>query len=614
MSENTGAPPERGEGKTYVEEGLIAGLVFASAGAACAAALMAALWPAALRAAVIGRLLELDPNLWALLVRHRVLAALLVAVLLAAVVMGLLWGFAEFVRQPTEWHRSGAQVLRGWQAVEAMQANERALMSPAQRPPAPGVLARLGLAEPDDRPDRVRGVTIGGVELSRTREVGHFLVAGLPGSGKSTVIGGIIAQARGRGDRLVIHDPKGEFAAALWEGEASAVMLGPWDSRASWWDVAADIDTPEAAATFAAAFFPAEGAGQNQYFLDAARELLTGLIVAYQRDGLSWTLADLAADLAAGGDALVRKAARGNPQIALLIPDVNTPGAKSVLSTLASATGWLAGYAAAFKTGASATREGYQLRSFSWKRWLTGEDTTRVVLLNNNLTYSSRAEQLFGAMLAALSAHANGAAMPERDADAPGIWLIADEFPQLGRAASRAIQTIEELGRSRGIRVVKAVQDQSQLFASLGREAGEAARSMQQTRIYCKLSSSAAADIARQLGEREVERLEAPLAVGAGNKRIVTHRVPVADAATFAGLRVRKSATEAQGVEILVHVDDLLGVLVQPFSPLRPKSLPLVESMAWRRGILAVGPGVVPKPAQPEAEPHPHHPDITDLF
>jgi len=615
MSTRSSTPPERGEGKTYVEEGLIAALVFASAGAALAAAPLAAIWPAAARAVASLRF-ELDQALVALLMQPqtRLLAAFLAALLLMAVLVGAGWGFIEFVKQPTEWHRSGAQVLRDWPAIEALQRAELALMSSAQRPPEPGLLARLGLAEPPDRPDRVHGVVIGGVELSRTREVGHTIIAGLPGSGKTTIISAIIAQALWRGDRAIIHDPKGDFAAALWSGEDSAVMLGPWDARASWWDVASDIDTPEAAATFAAAFFPSEGGGQNQYFLDAARELLTGLIVAYQRDGISWTLADLAADLAAGGEALVRKAARGNPQIGLLIPDTTTPGAKSVLSTLASATGWLAGYAAAFKTGSSATREGYALRPFSWKKWLAGEDTTRVVLLNNNLTYAARAEQLFGAMLAALSAHANGSSMPERDPDAQGIWVIMDEFPQLGKAASRAIQTLEELGRSRGIRVVKAVQDQSQLFAGLGREAGEAARSMQQTRIYCKLSASAAADLSRQLGEREVERLEAPLAVGAGNKRIVVHRLPVADAATFTGLKVRKGGEEPQGVEILVHIDDLLCVLVQPFANLRTVSLPLIESNLWRRGILAVGPDMAAPAAQPPAPTQASDEEITDLL
>ena len=177
--------------------------------------------------------------------------------------------------------------------------------------------------------------------------------------------------------------------------------------------------------------------------------------------------------------------------------------------------------------------------------------------------------------------------LEEIGADAPGLWVMLDEYPQLGATVSKYVQQIEELGRSRGVRVVKAVQDESQLFAQVGREKGEAQRSVQQTRVYCKLATGTAAELAQRLGEREVVRIEFPQAVGAGNKRASVQRLPVIRSSELTGLRVVKEGEQA-GIEAVIHTDDLLVKVVHPFASVTETCPKVIDSERWRRGVLGM--------------------------
>lgn len=558
-----------GEDKPVFEDGLIGGLIAAATGAAAGAVFMPDF---ALRALAARVGLADNPAAWNYFWAHPVLLAGGAAVVLMLGVAGFAAGFAELVKQSSQWHFDGMEFVTDLDAArKAMQANETALMSAAQRGGA------------------VAGVEIGGVELSRTREVGHISLVGLPGAGKTVIANSIVSQVRNRGERLIVHDPKGDFTA--WLAGPTTVLLGPWDERAHWWDVAADVDTPEAAATFAGAMFSTDG-GANQYFSDAARELLAGILKCYMRRGTRWSWDTLAADLGAGQEQIIGLAHEGDPQTRILIPeDVSgkNTAAKNVLSSLALATSWIPAYAAAFELQRDALGELDDSHGFSVKAWLAkadGYESIQTVILNNDKNFEVRAQQIFGAVVAAVANFVNSAAMPEIGADEAGLWVVLDEYPQLGQGVAKYVQQIEEMGRSRGVRVVKAVQDESQLFAQVGREKGEAQRSVQQTRIYCKLATGTAAELAQRLGEREVIRIEFPQAVGAGNKRATTVRQPVIRPSELTGLRILREGNPA-GVEIVAHTDDLLCKLVQPFAhvvEVAPKVLP---NERWRRGVLA---------------------------
>lgn len=433
----------------------------------------------------------------------------------------------------------------------------------------------------------VQGLRIGGVELARTQETRHLVCVGTTGAGKTAFLTSLIDQALERGDRLLIHDPKGDYSAKYFD-PATTVMLGPWDARAVMWDAATDIATPALADEFGAAT-AGKVEGQNKSFFDNAGRIIAGTIKAYMAAGQPWSWADLAKWLSADPRDLALWAAQGDPGVRSAIPsafrDPDKPlsnGDTSTLSIVASATKWIANYAAVDHPGAC---------RFSIVNWLLQEahNETRIVFLNSNAQYQSAAEAIFGSVLNAAVAVVNSAQMPERSQDAAaGIWMVLDELPQMGTAAMLAMQKIYELGRSRGIRAVLAMQDESQLAAVLG--GSDKARPMlnvQGTRIYMQCSAATADEVSRRVGEREVNRIETTAEGGAlpgKSKKHATQRV--IQPSDLTGLHPR-IATPPLGIELVLHIDDTLGRLLHPFPPRRPdRAAALEESDAWRFGTL----------------------------
>ena len=472
-------------------------------------------------------------------------------------------------RQERDSHARGARYLAQYgAAADVLQAIESRQFSDAQRH------------------HQVAGIKIGGVEFSRTQEVGHIYVVGVPGTGKTVLLQSLVDQVLARGDRLILHDPKGDYIARYYD-PASCVLIGPWDERAAVWDASADIDSPALADEFGASV-AGKVEGQNKFFHDAAGKLIAGLIRSYQRNSRSWTWADLRSALSSDPETLIVQAAQGDASIKQVMPSLftnsedMTAGERSILSVLGTATSWIANYAAVDASCPNAQR-------FSMRRWMTGEAHagTKIVVLNANANYQTAGESVFGSILATVSATVSSATMPERGADKPGIWCILDEFPQLGVSALGQIQRIAELGRSRGIRMVTALQDEAQLAARVGRDKAEPMLAVQSAKVYMRASDRTAEAVSKRIGQREINRIETTAENGAlsgKTKKLVTQQV--IQPSDLLGLRVR-SAESPKGVELILHIEDTLGKLVQPFPERRPdQAKPIVESNVWKMGSL----------------------------
>ncbi len=472
-------------------------------------------------------------------------------------------------RQERDSHVRGARYLAQYAAaVEALQTIESRQFSDEQRH------------------QRVSGVKIGGVEFSRTQEVGHIYVVGVPGAGKTVLLQSLVDQILIRGDRIILHDPKGDYIARYYD-PATCVLLGPWDERSVIWDASADIDSPALADEFGASV-AGKVEGQNKFFHDAAGKLIAGLIRSYQRNGRPWTWADLRYALSGDPEALILQAAQGDASVKQVMPslftdsDDMTPGERSILSVLGTSTSWIANYAAVDAARKDAPR-------FSMRRWLTGEAHTssKVVVLNANANYQTAGESIFGSILSTVSATVASAALPEISADRPGTWCVLDEFPQLGVSALGQIQRIAELGRSRGVRMVTALQDEAQLTARVGRDKAEPMLAVQSAKVYMRASDKTAEAVSKRIGQREVNRIETTAENGAlsgKTKKLVTQQV--IQPSDLLGLRVRTSESPS-GAELILHVEDTLGKLVQPFPERRPdRAKPIVESGVWKMGSL----------------------------
>ena len=518
------------------------------------------------------------------------LARLLHALVLVLGVGGAVVGGWLASRQQAEVHLRGARFITNPdQARAALDAIERPRMSPSQQ-----------------RGER-RGLVIGGVELSRRRETEHALILGLPGGGKTLAVlrpalDQILARA---GSRVLLHDPKGDFTSSHYD-PASAVLLGPWDDRAAVWDAAADFANPALIDEFAAGVCGVADSGQNRYFHSGAATILGGLIKSYTRAGQSWTWSAIAQDLSGDPITMVQKAATGDALVMQAIPSVWSPsrgkieltaGERGVISTLGNSSRMLMQLAAVDASRPQAPR-------FSVRRWLMGLDhrDIRLVILNNSALYNSAAAAIFGAILSVAKATIS-AGMPEKSADDDdSLWLLLDEGKQLGAGGLESVQVIEEVGRSRGVRVWLALQDGAQLAAVVGPEKAGPMMSVQGTRVYLRAPPESAENLARTVGEREIMRIQSTASGGAIQGKTSTYdRVPVLLPGDLTSLGADRQPDGLIRVEMLLALEDIVARVDHAADPKIPQiAAAQTPCAAWEQGTpVPPSPTPMPAPAAP---------------
>ena len=84
-------------------------------------------------------------------------------------------------------------------------------------------------------------VTLAGVPIPSGDETKHFKLIGTTGTGKSTAIRELLAQALRRGDRAVISDPDGGYLSQFLHAYRGDVILNPFERDSLRWDPFAEL-------------------------------------------------------------------------------------------------------------------------------------------------------------------------------------------------------------------------------------------------------------------------------------------------------------------------------------------------------------------------------------
>jgi hypothetical protein len=84
-------------------------------------------------------------------------------------------------------------------------------------------------------------LTLAGMPVRHLDETKHFKFIGTTGTGKSTAIRELLAGALARGDRAIIADPDGGYTARFFNRYRADVVLNPFESGSSKWDLFGEI-------------------------------------------------------------------------------------------------------------------------------------------------------------------------------------------------------------------------------------------------------------------------------------------------------------------------------------------------------------------------------------
>jgi hypothetical protein len=317
----------------------------------------------------------------------------------------------------------------------------------------------------------------------------HVLAVGGVGAGKSTFMRPLLTRIVASNDRLLCFDPKGEFTAAF----TKPIILAPWDARSYAWDIAADMRNHADMERFAAAVIKDS---QDPMWSNAARGLLVGFLVYLQSSqGKDWGWQDLADMLTMPEEDILPLMQRYYPEAARAVSkaSVTSSGILINLDAFCRPIFHLA------RAWGSTPKD----RRISFVQWTKQANTpARKILLQGNGAYPELTRAYVEGIFSVISGIVNSVELdddPKRK-----IWIVADEFAQMGKIP---VRPLFEVGRSRGVRCIVACQDFAQLEEVHGKEGTRALISMCGTLMVGRVGPGETAEtLSKNLGTREVER------------------------------------------------------------------------------------------------------------
>ena len=341
------------------------------------------------------------------------------------------------------------------------------------------------------------------LRLSRRLETEGLLLAGRPGSGKSAILEGVMAQALERGARVVALDVKGQLAERLKTYHPHVLSLHA--QGAVVWEIGRDLVSDADADEFAACLVPAS---KDPVWAEGSRLILSAMAQALRaRRGAAWGWTELYALLSTPVEQLEPLILEFAPGMARLLSARDEPGSFIVslaFNLAAHVTATVRRFAAMEKAGAW---------KLSLRRWAgSAKGRRNPIVLHHDLQRRERSGALVQLVLRIVSGVLLGQEV--RDGLDSDTWIFLDEIARLGRCEPLA--DLASLGRSRGIRLVMTVQSPAQLVDAYGAPGAEALRENFATQVICAMPPGDNAQrVAKDwIGDRVVREPSNQVAIG----------------------------------------------------------------------------------------------------
>lgn len=356
--------------------------------------------------------------------------------------------------------------------------------------------AEIGKTEPG-----IELIAGSGLRISQDRETKHFIIVGGTGSGKTVAVSHIATQAMARGDRLLVVDYKG-----LTEKLPGAVLIAdPTDSRGMLWDIAADVRTRWDAEEIAARMIP--DSGKDPFWANGSRAILAGLMTyCINTKPGRWGFGDIADLMRQPIESYAAVMKEHYPQALAFVSNAESNTTDGLIKNMSVTAKFVFQLAAAEQAAGDRQR-------ISFRNWIENPNhPARSVILKINDAFASLSASYNQAIIGVICSRVS--ALPDVAPDRNRVWIVADEFPRLGKVIGW--DQFLAVGRSKGLRIVTVVQSVSQLRQTFGEHETDTWTSIVGTLILGRNDGATARWYCDLAGEREVWTPQQNVSASAG--------------------------------------------------------------------------------------------------
>lgn len=366
-------------------------------------------------------------------------------------------------------HIRGRQLRKGAEALEEVQ--RAAAMETGRN--EPGIELILGSS----------------IRISQDRETKHFIVIGGTGSGKTVAVSHIITQAQARGDRMLIVDYKGLTEKA----PGKIVIADPTDSRGMLWDIAADIRTRWDAEECATRMIP--DSGKDPFWSNGSRAILAGLMTyCINTKPGKWGFSDLAELMRHPIESYMGIMAGHYPQALAFVANFESNTTDSLIKNMSVTAKFI------FQLAAAEQAAGERQR-ISFRDWIENPShPARTIILKINDAFAGLSASYNQAIIGVICSRVS--ALPDIPPTQNRVWIIADEFPRLGKVIGW--DQFLAVGRSKGLRIVTVAQSVSQLRQVFGEHETDTWTSIVGSLVLGRNDGATAKWYCDIIGDREV--------------------------------------------------------------------------------------------------------------
>lgn len=330
------------------------------------------------------------------------------------------------------------------------------------------------------------------IYIPESIETDNLLVVGKQGSGKSTILKSVVNQILNSNDMSVIYDAKCEYKEEFHSAFIGKIMvIDPTSKNHIPWGISKDVTNESEAQLISECLInKRDGGGDEAFWIDGARVILTGIFVILIETKTDWGWGDLDTLLNSPLEDLEEIFKKYYPKGQKIVK----PGCKTssgLFSVLTVELNWLSLVASAWKTN---------INSFSVKDWISGKNKYRSIFILGNPLHKGVSVPICLSIFSLVDRHLR--ALP--DSYSRKLWFVLDELADFPK--NKALLNLLTMGRSKGSRTAIGVQNLSQIESIYGEKEAETLSSLFSIICILKIgfSENTASKISKNIGTQKV--------------------------------------------------------------------------------------------------------------